>query len=222
MDAIEFKTRLKRSGMTRFEAAESLGVSLDSVHGYCKGKTSLPIRLADVVKDWPQHVAEPSPMGNGVELLPIEKAVPVVDMGNDWETGYQPITEAYAKSLGYFAVYRESDWFERARAAIIRSRQLGETRGKIAGHPRWGGSVKVESPAQELVGGIQVTDVEFEGSVLKVSVVEGGESRVESFKGSGKNARENLVVQFEDWCRESGVAADCRRLILDAGRKVGE
>lgn len=148
MDATEFKLRLKRSGQTRQDAAENLGVSLDTVHAYCKGKRSVTGEIAAKVAKWVQHVTGSSPsvpivvaeVGDIAPIPAVETvaAVPKDDpYKDDWETGFRPITEEYVRSLGYGSAYKGDDWFERGKRAVLSSRQLGETSGRVK-HERWG------------------------------------------------------------------------------------
>lgn len=67
----------------------------------------------------PSHIVEKAACAEPITFL----------VEGDFETGYQPITEEYVRSLGY------SD-FEKGKRAILVSRQLGESRGKIP-HRRW-------------------------------------------------------------------------------------
>lgn len=161
MTSIELKERIARSGMSRREFAEWLGVSLDYVNAWCKSGTaarSVPEEYAERIRGMVQTVLSDGTDGtNPAEVVPLEPVVPLASgtdgteprdefaglkklahhLAGDFETGYQPITEEYAKSLGYFTAYKGADWFERARWAILASRRLGEMRGKILDHPRW-------------------------------------------------------------------------------------
>lgn len=131
MDAKEFLLRIKRTGKTRKEIAGLLGCSLDTVNAYCKGKRDVPHEVSQKAEGWGQFVVEKCPMGDKVESVPIEKAVlSPTPPTSDFETGYIEITEKYTRSLGY-------EDFEKGKRAILCSRALGETRGKIAGHERW-------------------------------------------------------------------------------------
>lgn len=126
---VTVKELVEKSGMRRESLCTILGISKAQLDSACTNRRDLK---PDVVQKLEGLVQGVSPV-----VQKAEEPVHMIVQGEDWETGYEPITEAYARSLGYGAAYRESDWFEKARRAIISSRQLGESRGKIAGHERW-------------------------------------------------------------------------------------
>lgn len=235
MDASEFKIRMKRANLTRAEAAERLGVKVDTVNAYCKAGTSarpIPPELVRKVEEWVQHVPEKLVQaGKLVQVdVPIEKSEPklVQPSGTDFETGYIEITEDYARSLGYGRDYSESDWFERAKAAILSSRRLGETRGKIVGHERW-----VGAPIGNLIAGngpigggtrfgVSVDSAEWDGSQLVVHFTLDEEPGQESFRGKGKKPLDDLVSKVHEWSMQMGVTVDAPSLVRNALKEHGE